>query len=1524
MKTYEQRMKSIQNKAKRMKNLRFAITSVITSICVAVILICGLRFGPNLLRLVTALFVPSSVHEQPTTSPTEPTVSPTTDPTVPPTTNPPPAQPVELSFCATKLMSTIGPGQDEVANIINSVDALSDFRGKIGTRSGGLAAIMAQMDKYNADFFEHHSLVTVIRGVDNEQVTLNIKNISLQQTGELDVCFNRSNMDRAEEISAYWYFFVELDVKLPEDAAVLIDDVQAPFVPSVSVTVEESLCYPLRNNTTDWTDQYGSIQADGLHAMHMKMADHIQFNSIEPTAKLNWSVAPTTITVKCWDIQHYGEKDWEQYTQTVEVIDGSLSLLPGTYVYEIYATWEGNDPSIGNGYVYYPFVAEYIITESGTEGLRYELLEDGTYAVWTSYVQIGEKIVIPASYNGVRVTRIMDPGFSVVSSLEEITIPNTVTVIGEYAFSGCLYLKSLVLPRYLKAIGSRAFDSCMLLTELTIPQGVSVLESLTFAYCTNLESIHIPAGMQRIEKSAFSSCPNLKNIYFDGTMAQWNAMEIHAESGLHVLEYVVHCSDGDIVKVFPETDKGSEGLLFTKLDDGTFGVKAGKEALELTEIVIPSTHFGIPVTQILSEGFKGAKNMVSITIPDSITSIGDSAFLACSSLESVVIPYRVTSIKYETFRGCTSLTSVVLPENLLRISNEAFRGCESLVNISIPDSVYGIDSYAFSGCDALRLNEYGSGLYLGNENNPYLVLVQVSDPNVSPLTVHPDMKVVACQIKTAYCTEYDNAYYLGTNDNPYAFLYQAKTEEITSCIIHPDTNMICMGAFLSCEKLSEIIIPDGVTQIGAYAFNYCDSLENVTVGRGVTSIGICAFSNSLKLSSITLPDTVTFLSQYAFVYCGRLLDVYYEGTMEQWGNIRQELYEADWYWNLWITGYTVHCSDGDIKTEHIDPEDSVDGLVFELLPDGTYGVRLEANANPQSVRIPAIHNGIIVTQILPYGFKSSFNLRSCSLPAYLTTIGEGAFAGCTKLSGITIPNGVISIGASAFEGCKEFEGLSIPGSVRSIGPKAFNGCIALERINIAEGFTRIDSFAFEGCSALMWFYLPNSLTFIAEKAFWGCTELRHIDFEGTTAQWEAIAKETGWEYGTGLYGIGCIDGSHKLDFAGTYGLYYEMLEDGTLGVKVGSALLTSTDVVIPSSFHGVAVTQILPKGFDGARNLASVVIPESITLIGSEAFDNCENLECISIPNSVTEIGRNAFSCCYKLESIIIPSSVTTIRYGAFSNCRGLTSMVIPDTVITLDGGIFSGCFNLTTVSLPVSLTVIGGSMFSSCSRLTDIDIPEGVTRIGSSSFSGCKGLTSIILPKGLTYIGQGAFSSCSSLINIVIPDGVTSIDMYTFRDCSSLLDVTIPSGVKTIGDGAFYGCSSLTAIDLPNGLTAIASSTFMYCSSLTKIEIPDGVTGIWRHAFYCCRKLETVVLPNSLTTIDSYAFEECTALVSITLPADLTSIDLNAFRGCNQLKEIHFGGTIAQWQTISKNGWVNGTDNYVIYCTDGEIKKKT
>ena len=208
-----------------------------------------------------------------------------------------------------------------------------------------------------------------------------------------------------------------------------------------------------------------------------------------------------------------------------------------------------------------------------------------------------------------------------------------------------------------------------------------------------------------------------------------------------------------------------------------------------------------------------------------------------------------------------------------------------------------------------------------------------------------------------------------------------------------------------------------------------------------------------------------------------------------------------------------------------------------------------------------------------------------------------------------------------------------------------------------------------------------------------------------------------------------------------------------------------------------------------------------------------------------TSICDSVFLNCYNLTSIVIPDSVTSIGSYALYSCQSLTSIAIPSGVTSIGDDAFRDCFSLTSIDIPSGVTSIGDGVFMDCNSITSITIPNSVTSIGASAFYNCSNLTSINIPSGVTSIGNAAFYYCSSLTSIDIPSGVTSIDDYTFNGCSSLTSIVCnATTAPTISNATFSGVKTGGTLTVPSGSTGYdtwmgTSSYYLGYYNWTKVE---------------------------------------------------------------------------------------------------------
>ncbi len=483
-----------------------------------------------------------------------------------------------------------------------------------------------------------------------------------------------------------------------------------------------------------------------------------------------------------------------------------------------------------------------------------------------------------------------------------------------------------------------------------------------------------------------------------------------------------------------------------------------------TDIVIATVYKGSPVTGIKDRAFKGC-DITSITIPNSVASIGDEAFYGCSNLTSITIPDSVTSIGDEAFYGCSSLTSITIPDSVTSIGDAAFSGCSSLKSITIIDGVTSIGSSAFKGCSNLTSITIPDGVTSIGDETFYGCSSLIS------ITI-PD-SVTSIGVRA----------FRGCN--------------ITSITIPDSVTSIGYEAFYGCSSLTSITIPDSVTKIYSFVFNNCSSLTRVIIPDSITSIGDDAFNNCSSLTSITIPDSVESIGSFVFNGC----------PIET------------------ATIPAIACSsirNSELKTVVITSGERIDEDAFyncSSLTSITISDSITSIGRQAFYGCSSLTNVIIPESITSIGILAFFKCSSLTciiIPRSVTNI-HSSFGYCSSLTSITIPDSVESIDSSAFNGCP-IETATIP----AIACSSIRNS-ELKTVVITSG-ERLSESAFYNCSSLTNIIIPDSITSISWQAFYGCSSLTSITFNGTKEQWKAVEKDDMWNNETGNYVVHCSDG----------------------------------------------------------------------------------------------------------------------------------------------------------------------------------------------------------------------------------------------------------------------------------------------------------------------------------------------------------------------------------------------------------------
>ena len=316
----------------------------------------------------------------------------------------------------------------------------------------------------------------------------------------------------------------------------------------------------------------------------------------------------------------------------------------------------------------------------------------------------------------------------------------------------------------------------------------------------------------------------------------------------------------------------TEGLVYDISEDGTYAILIAYDGTA-KNVKIASEYNSLPVKEISNSVFKN-KSITSVIIPDSITTIGDSAFAYCSNLTSITMGNNVNVIGPNAFIYCYGLTNFIIPNSVTFIGNSAFSGCSNLTNVVIPNSVISIGIYAFSSCNSDLYTEYKYGKYVKSGDNPYAVLIEITNKNFNTYEIHENTKIIAYGVFR-------------------------ECSRLSSITIPDSVTSIGYYAFSGCD-LTSVMIGDSVTSIGYYAFSSCDGLTSVVIGDSVTSIGDYAFYWCDNLVSVVIPDSIISIGKDAFGNCSKLKDVYYIGSEEKFSKIN--INDS----NYWFLNSTIH------------------------------------------------------------------------------------------------------------------------------------------------------------------------------------------------------------------------------------------------------------------------------------------------------------------------------------------------------------------------------------------------------------------------------------------------------------------------------------------------------------------------------------------------------------------------------------------------------------------------------------------
>lgn len=732
-------------------------------------------------------------------------------------------------------------------------------------------------------------------------------------------------------------------------------------------------------------------------------------------------------------------------------------------------------------------------------------------------------------------------------------------------------------------------------------------------------------------------------------------------------------------------------------------------------------------------------------------------------------------------------------------------------------------------------------------------------------------------------------------------------------------------------------MPEALEKIDESAFQGCTGIGSITIPKNVSVIGNNAFAGCNGLESITFQcPAPTVITNAIAEFSGT---AYYPANDEFWDEETRSAWAPNATWS----------PAGSIEVEVVANGVCGEDATWELTNQGVLYVRgtgqmADYNSSTISpfyeyrlaIKKVVIENGITSVGTSCFsGRGGTTAIESVELPETITSIGEAAFDGCSRLKGIEIPGSVESIGAYAFYDCDAITGVILPSGLEKIGGAAFRACDGLESIKVPDSLITLEDSAFADCTNLKSLSLPGNIYYIPGQTVWNCPGLESVrfrsvppgryvstafsEFRGTVyypenvefwdettrnawapnATWVADGKadvstvaygdcgsNATWELNS--IGILSIEGSGELqDYESGKNTPWAQYMDVIKGVRFSDGI----ESVGEHMFYGCAMNKVIfpdtlktvrEYAFEGCLNLKQVKLPSSLRTIEHGAFKNCGLNDALELPEGLIEIGNYAFAECDKIETITIPSTVLMIGQRAFGRGYGVPRAL--DTIIfhcsapaVNEGDVFEQFSG--TAKYPAD-----DEFWDEAARnawAPDANwVADGKLNVTEIAKGTCgKDVSWMLDSQGIIHIkGKGKMYDYS---NVSIAE--TNSPWNAYRKC--IKKAVIEEGVTNVGAYSFSGCEGMIKLELARSVTTLGLCSFTETGFKT-ISLP-GTLQVIEGGIFARSKLERATLEEGITKVSSGMFSQCTMLEEIELPSTIKTISNDIFYVNNKLKMV-------------------------------------
>lgn len=886
----------------------------------------------------------------------------------------------------------------------------------------------------------------------------------------------------------------------------------------------------------------------------------------------------------------------------------------------------------------------------------------------------------------------------------------------------------------------------------------------------------------------------------------------------------------------------------------------GNEAFyrsKVTSVTIPNT-----VTSIGVGAFSRCQYQFSINIPNSVTSIGKSAF-AYSPINSINIPNSVTSIGKSAFFGCsglkkviiqdiaawcgfsfndadnplfyaghlysneeTEITDLIIPNGVSNIGASVFSGCLGLTSVTIPNSVTKIDASAFKGCSGL------TSVTIPNSVTS-IGASAFADSKLNSVTIGSGVLSIGGGAFPSISGKPKKVIWL-TNTPPSDYINAEGIINYVANDLYTSLHNKIVYPFLSSifdvEGIKYVPVSPSERTCDAIDCCYDTSAVNIHIGKTTSYKGI-----ELQVKNVrpyicyqnsdikdVLLDFEGDVPEYAFYGCKNLMSA----TISNRGNVDESAFA-----NASLNGMLTITNDGNIK------KSAFSGI------NGSF----QANVNNTG-------------NIAENAFKGSAGMTSLTVNDKVTDLGEQSFYGCTGLSTADISNQG-NIGKSAFAGSKINETLTV-NNAGNIETSAFSEISGSFTANV-NNTGSIAISAFSKSTGITSLTVSNKVKELGDNSFYGCTGLTTVTISNQGNIGESAFKSSKINGTLTINNLGDIKSSAFRDVIGSF----------TANINNTGSISTST--------------------FEGASGITALEIGNNVTNLGDNAFKSCSELQTAVLGDRIVSIGESAFNGCSSLQSINIPNAVTSLGAYAFSECSQMISAKIGTGITAILTHSFSGCSSMTEVQIGPNVQSIGESTFSGCSSLPTIIIPEAVNSIGDYTFGGCRSLNIVIMKEKASELTLG----CNGKNPMFVDCPLDSV--FIGRNISYPTE-------SNQGYSPFYRNTSLRSIHISDVETEVSPNEFYGCTNLKNVRLGDGITDIGNWAFSGCSSIDFFSFGSNLKNIGKEAFSDCTAMTKLishsAIPPECGEQALDDINKWNCELEVPYGSLSAyesaeQWK---------------------------